>query len=354
MRRLTILLISLLFLVSCTSLMDDDVDRPLWYPNGRNVKGELCVTVMGEGATAAAGRDAAYNELLEELSSTLGRDVVGRYYRELASNQSISEVSLEIESTYSSITGDGRHRFFILAYADEAAIEEQQSEAFKALLESEREVEALRASSLGHYKANNDVEAIRELLRALEISSREGLESEGNSPEELLALALERLSAIEIRLSREDAGKGTVRVRVVRDHGLLSPSVAGAPVNALFKMRTHDNELVDFSVPFVTGQDGSFIFEEYYPQMVDTGTVRFTLDIGDEMDAVEAVTGEAFLYDFRRMAESVQASFDYDMDKRLRDGSVLVIMDEHDEDGHRLPTHWARDAFVSYLEGEGI
>lgn len=335
--------------------MNDEVDRPLWYPNGRRVSGQVCFVVQGSGAGEAASRDDAYNELLVQVSEYLGYDVAGRYYRELVNNQSIADLSLEVDNSYNAISSDGRtHYHYLLAFADEDVIIGMRSEAFRRLLAAEAEVVALKASALEHYKANNDVEAIREVLCAMTIASREGVTSEGNSPEDLLALATGYLSSIEIRLSREDGQAGTVRVRVVRNRGLLSPSVSGAPVTASFTVHNHMDGYETFSVPFVTGADGSFIFEEYYPQMTDTGTVHFSLDIDDELAAAEAVTGEAFLYDFRRMAEGIQASFDYDMSKALRDSTVLVIMDEYDGSGRRLETNWARDAFISYFNQEGI
>ena len=75
--------------------MNDEVDRPLWYPNGRRVAGQVCFVAQGSGAGEAASRDDAYNELLVQVSEYLGYDVAGRYYRELVNNQSIADLSLE-------------------------------------------------------------------------------------------------------------------------------------------------------------------------------------------------------------------------------------------------------------------
>ena len=359
MRRVHLLLAAALVftLVSCSSLsqmMHSGAEAPMWYPDGRNISGTVCFVAYGSGGSPLVSRDAAYNDLLDRISEYLGYDVAGRYYRELSSNQSIAELSLEIDSTFTSTSMDGVHYHYIMAYAEQPVIDSMRSRQRVVQARMEDEVDRLVESSLQYYRDNNDVEAINELLKAVTISSTYGIGGEGRSPQDLLEKAMGYLENIEIRLSAEHPERAEVTVRVVRDRGLLSPSVVNAPVEATFTVHTHDDRFETFSVPFVTGQDGRFTFEEYYPLMTQSGTVYFSLDIEDGIDAVARVTGEGFVEEMRALASGVRASFDYSIDTPIAGMSVLLIMDEYGEDGQILDTTWARDAFADYFRDEGI
>ncbi len=343
----------MLLFASC-STMDDPSDAPYWYPGGRNVRGAVCFVGFGSGINESAARDAAYNDILSQISSYLGYDVVGRYYRELSTNGSISDLSFEIDNTAAAISFDGTYQYYILSFADEDVISNLISGEYRKIMEAEAQVASLRKEALEYYKANNDVAAVNTLLEAVAVSARYGLTGEGSSKEELLEAAGDYLGNIELRLSQEDPSAPSVTVRAVRAKGLLSPSVTGASVNAGFMVHTHDNTFETFTVPFVTGSDGRFRFVEYYPAMTDSGTVVFSLDIRDAIEEAAAVTGYDFMADFIAEAESVTAEFTYDKGPALDGSTLLVIMNEFDESGNFTNTSYARDAFVSYLDMEGV
>ena len=359
MRRVRILLAAVVILVlsSCSSLtqmMNSGAEAPMWYPDGRSIRGTVCFVAYGWGGSPVVSRDAAYNDLLDQISEYLGYDVAGRYYRELSANQSIAEIALEIDSTFTSTSMEGVSHYYLMAYAEQPVMDSMRSQERIVQARMEDEVAHLCASSLQYYKDNNDVEAINELLRAIQIAARYDIDGDGHSPEELLAKATGYLEDIRIRLSREHGEDATVSVRVERDRGLLSPPVVGAPVEASFTIHTHEDRMETYSVPFVTGDDGRFVFEEYYPVMTQSGTVVFSIDIDDAIDEAAKETGEAFFAQFRQLAGSIRTGFDYSIETTMSEGDVLVIMDEYDEDGQILESTWARDAFVGYFAREGI
>lgn len=351
-----ILLSMLVLLASCSSMgpvVSSGPDEPIWYPNGRNVSDAACFVAHASALNRNAARDAAYNDLLSQVSEYLGYDVVGRYYRELGEYGSVSQISLEIDSTSTS-TYEGYVHYYILAYADTAVIASMRSPQRQRQVEMEAQVESLRLQAMEHYRNNRDVDAIRCLMEAIAIAGEYGIASEGNSADELLERALYWLGNIRIRLSGEDPETGSVTVRVVRDRGLLSPPVVGAPVEASFTVHTHLDGHETFSVPFMTGSNGRFGFEKYHPQMAGEGRVVFSLDLEEWIDEVEDRAGLSYAAPLGNLAQSIVASFDYSLSGVLGNSSVLVIMDEFDENGNILDSTWARDAFISYLEGEGI
>ena len=349
------LIVLFFLLVSCTTLEDPAlVNAPYWYPDGRNVRDAVCFVGYGSGINESASRDAAYNDILSQVSSYLGYDVVGRYYREFSANGSISDLSLEIDNTSSAVSSDGNYHYYILAFADEDVISSRISEEYRRILDAEAQMQNLKDSALEYYRQNNDIAAINTLLEAVTVAARYDLSSEGNTKEELLVWAYDYLDNIELRLSKEKPEVPSVTVRAVRNRGLLSPSITGASVNASFTVHTHDNTFETFTLPFVTGNDGRFQFVEYYPAMTDKGTVVFTIDIQRSIDEVVAVTGYEFMKDFIETAQSIRAEFEYDKTGILSGDCLLVVMNEFDESGNILSTSYARDALVSYLEGSSI
>lgn len=351
------LILLLILLSSCSSIGEmvaSGSEVPMWYPDGRQVSGAVCFVARGSGTSSGASRDNACNELLARVSDYLGYNVIGQYYRQLSQNSSIAELGLEIDSTFASRAQDGTHYYYIMAYADENIIAPLRSQERLVIVEMEGEIDRLKDSALENYMANNDVEAVNDMLRAVRIAAQYNITSESRSAGELIARAQHWLSNIELRLSRQRPESGQVTVRAVRSRGLLSPSIASAPVNASFTIRTHDNSLDTFTVPFVTDVDGRFVFDSHYPLMTSRGTVVFSLDIGDEIDAVAEVTGEDFVAPLRALADDIRVSFDYSITREPSSGPPLVIMDEFDESGTQLDSTWARDAFTSYFEAEGI
>ena len=346
-----------LLLSSCSSIsqmMSSGAEAPMWYPGGRNVSGAVCFVSLGTSATRSGARDDALNNLLTQVSGYLGYDVVGRYYRELGANGSVQEIALEIDSTFTSNGPDGTVYYYVLAYAESPVIEPLRSQERLVQEEMNARVSALRESAMENYRSNRDVSAICYLLDAMVIASSYEMLDEANSPQALLETASGWLGQLEIRVTDEDPSKATATVRVVRDRGLLSPSVVQAPLSANFPIHAHDGSYGTFFVPFVTGDNGRFVFEEYYPPMASSGTVTFTLDIDGRIDQVAAAAGEAFIHDFRLLCHSISASFDYQMTGRLARSTVMVIMDEFDENGNLLDSSYARDAFIDYLNREGI
>lgn len=358
MKRLIIVMTAIaLLLSSCSSIsqmMSSGAEAPMWYPGGRNVSGAVCFVSLGTSATRSGARDDALNNLLTQVSGYLGYDVVGRYYRELGANGSVQEIALEIDSTFTSSGPDGTIYYYVLAYAESPVIEPLRSQERLVQEEMNARVSALRESAMENYRSNRDVSAICDLLDAMVIASSYEMLDEANSPQALLETASGWLGQLEIRVSDEDPSKATATVRVVRNRGILSPSVVQAPLSANFPIHAHDGSYGTFFVPFVTGDNGRFVFEEYYPPMASSGTVTFTLDIDGRIDQVAAAAGEAFIHDFRLLCQSISASFDYQMTGRLARSTVMVIMDEFDENGNLLDSSYARDAFIDYLNREGI
>ncbi len=353
-----ILILSLLLLASCSSIGDmigsQAANAPSWYPGGRSRRGQVCFTAHGSGASEEAAREAAYDELLGTISSYIGEDVSGSYYRELSANRSIEELSLEIDRTEVGSTVDGSFHYYILAYADEAVISSQRSAEYQAYLDAEAQVVSMRNESLSYYRDNQDVDAVSTLIQAIPLSWQHGISSEGNRVDDLMSQAMEYLGALRFRLSRTDEDTGSVRVRLVRDRGLLSPVVVGAPVRADFSIREHRGGTAPYSIPYQTDRNGYFNFEEDYPPMVNTGTVTFSVDLEAVISRAEAVTGTALFEPMRALIDDRSASFDYDIASAIDVGAVLVVMNEYDEAGHQLPSSYASDAFTSYLEAEGI
>ncbi len=343
----------LISLVSCASITDawqgDYNVAPSWTNRTPSRRGRVAFVGKGTGANETQSEAASYSALLEQVSAYLGYDVQGQYYRELSSFGTISDLSLAIDDRY--ITSD---EYYILAYADESVINSKRSEEYQAIIERDVQISALLDAALEYYKTNNDVDAVKSCLDALIVAAGGPVQMEEHQPDILLERAMGYLKNIELRLSRGNSSKGEVTVRAVRNKGLLSPSIINAPIKATFPIRTHKGESQLYSVPFQTGEKGTFLFKEYYPVMLNAASVTFSLDLGNSLEEVKNLYPEGTFEEFESQLAKINAVFSYDIVSEKSQEGILLLFNEFDDRGADMDEGFAKKAFTSYLENEGI
>lgn len=348
-----LLLLILFSVVSCASITDawqgEYNVAPSWITRTPSRKGRVAFVAKGSGANETMSEAAAYSSLLEQVSAYLGYDVQGQYYRELSSFGTINELSLAISDRYIS-SGE----YYILSYADESVISSKRSEEYKAVIERDSQIEVLLDAALEYYKTNNDVDAVKSCLDAMIIAAQGPVERSEHQPEVLLERAMGYLKNIELRLSNGNPSKGEVVVRAVRNKGLLSPSINNAPIRATFPIRTHSGEIRPYSVPFQTGEKGTFLFKEHYPAMMNTASVTFSLDLGTSLEQVKALYPDGTFSAFEEQLSKINAVFSYNIISQKNKEGILLLFNEFDDRGADMNDGYAMNAFASYLEDEGV
>lgn len=348
-RLIFILLASVLLFSSCTSIMLDDRsgEVPSWYLRTPSRRGMVGFSASGTGINSNQARSAALTALLDEVSAYLGRDVTGRYFRQLDSFSSVEEIGLEIRDEVQ--VSDS---YYILAFAPEEILQEQRSDEFKAILEREDEIKALIDQANECYRSNEDVEGIKLLLEAMRISASGDIFTEEYGAPAILETAMRWLRQLEIRVVRPHPEEGQAWIRVIRNRGLFSPSVGNASVIASVPVYLSDGTVSVFAIPLRTEDNGYVEFYRFYPMQCRSGVVSFSVDLERELLEAEALLGEEFFSEFRSVLESVTASFSYDIS--ISASQVVCVFSEFDSHGDQLASSYALDTFTAYFAEEGI
>lgn len=354
MKKLILTSISiLLLLTACTSFSSvmniDELSEPSWMIRTPERRGMTAFTASASGSNEDQAFNAAANALLDSVSSYLGYDIRSRYYRELTLFSSVSELGLSIANrSYS----DGV--CYLLAYADSGALEAQRSDEYRAVLEREARISDLIAEAMAYYRENNDVDAINSYLEAISVSASGDIFTPDYKADVLLERALGWLKNIRITVSGVSEDNGTATVRVRRNRGLFSPAVSNAPIEATLPVRRSDGSIVSYTIPMRTGSDGRAYFGDYYPPMANSGRVTFSLDLSEQLSSAAENTPAGFFDEFESVLSGVSASFEYDIRSRKAEEGIVVVFNEFSDRGELYDSSYAEDAFIGFLQDEGI
>ena len=162
-----------------------------------SVSGSVSFVGEGRGESEQNARAAAYRSALERMGSDLGYDIVSSYYRELLNTDRIAELGSYIASSYSTFDNSGYY-YYVLVITPADSFDERRSEDIEKARGRDREIASLLSSASAHYRANEDVDALSDVLSALSLSLDGSLQ---HSPDDLMARAMAYLGNLELTAS---------------------------------------------------------------------------------------------------------------------------------------------------------
>ncbi len=354
---LLLLVVSALLLTSCQSINTFVRSKyegvPRWVITMPEEEGMIFFIGEGRGESEAQAKGEAVNNLLDGVSVEVGRDVTGRYYRELMSLGSVQEVELALIDEFTRMAEDQDiYECYVLASASAEAINKARSEEYRDILNREDQIRRLLDRALESYRENNDVEAIIHCLEAIEISASGPINREEYKSSALLDKAIDYLSHIRMKVYGANAEKGSVKVKLIRHKGLFHPNIVNAEVMAEFPLSGYADKT--FILPFKTGKKGNFVFQKYYSPMANEGSVHFYLDFDKQIAGALRYLDESFFDEFNRIASSITGEFTYSKSSFVKDGELVISLIEYDARGNRFDTSYAQDAVEAYFLNEGI
>lgn len=342
MKRLCIILSLVLLLSSCRSVSTLLESAYTGVPSWALMKPEEKDRIFFVSSSGAESSSQRYNEnyrqLLSQISQELGYEVTGTYYRELSTLGTISDLGLRI-----SAVKENEGILYMLAEAESAVFETKRSAEYIAEKDRRERLEALSEEAMEYYKSNNDIAALDAWIRAAEVLSEGPVP--GYSAEEFLSKAAEIAKNIRFTITDRAPEKGECTLIVSRDRGVLSPRVTEAPILVTIQVHDHDDVFYSFSYREVTGEDGRVAFKKKFPRMADIGTVSFSLDL-----STQDITYEPLI----REIEDTKITFDYAIESSASKEGIVIAFSEYDENGEELSSSWSEQAFISFLEKDGI
>lgn len=346
---LPFLLVLLLF--SCQSILIPST--PYWVdrkPGGNN----RYVYFIGHGTARdyQLAKNNAYLEALEETSVYVGKDIQEIYYRELLATDNVAQLGMKLNSQFVA-NNDGIYDYYVLFRANRKNVESNWSDDYKALLAKEAEIGNLISLAMDEYKNNNDVQSVRYLLKALEISLIFEPRNSEYQSKPLFEKVMKQINQIELKLKSFDSGTASAVVKLSRHYGILYPPVKNANIAANFTVREIGKGNVVTSLVYMTDNKGQAFFTNINPYMVSEGEIVFSIDMERELQDLSLAAPKEYVDSIRAVLVEKQLSFSYKLS--IRDNKKYgILFYEYDENGVRLDSEKAKEVFVSSLKEEGI
>ena len=346
MRNLTILLLSLFLLFSCSTFTS--TEGPEWTRVTPHPASAVAFVGSGTGSDDSSARAAAYMNILEQLGTELGYDAVSPYYRELLSTNAISSLSASIVNTYSAPVNEGTAYYAMLEIPEDIYYS-SRSEEYSAAIERTDEIGRLLDSSLESYRANQDTDTLLSILRALDLSLSGNVNNDEYSPEALLDKAIGYLENIGIRIVSGSRGTD-VSVRMNRMRGIMHPAIVNGLVEVRYTMVNGNGGHIESSVVLRTDGDGIATFFRTNPYMLWNGTLYFSAYVPQDLiSSIEAKAPEGFLDPLLALLENNTVEYRYVDSGNMLPANTVISVTEYGEDGLQLELSSAYTAFASYL-----
>ena len=354
-KLLALLLLTLVILTGCSSvkaLVRSSISGlPFWVYNSSFGVDSSKVAFVGQGK-AQTERQAellAYSDILAQLSSYLGVDLGQEQYRELSVLGSISEFELTVNDTTTAYQ-DGETVVYIRAVGSANLLKEASSEETIRKNETAQEVEALILQGDEYIKDGEDLKGVSCYLQSMVLSYNQDYIDEEYSYSTIAKEIKNILNAISVTLISQNQDSATCTVQVTRKSVLVSSKVKSAEIKASYE--AVDVTGVRYSDVFYYSSDdaGLVNFSPLNFTMVRKGTVKFSLDLDDEFQALSQ-TDAATVSEIRSLVNAKTVSFSYDRKYSL--GSIAVTILEHDANGYVTGNKETADYVVFCLTEDG-
>ena len=350
-------LILLLALCSCSTfsaiVKSNMTGLPSWYYDTDIGVGKGNTGIVGEG-TASSQRQAellAYTDVISQLSSLVGFELGQEEYRELSVLGTLSDYNLTVTDTFLMIGQDGSYSFYVQAAINKELLERITSEENKKKAQIVNEIEGLVLQGDEYVKAGQETKAAENYLKAMALGYNLDYIDKEYSFDELLEVVTDLLESLSLSFVSVRPDLGTCTIALQRKGTFVSSAVSSAEVLATYTaVDTRDVSYQDHFV-YVTDSEGHLAFNPINRSLVRSGAVTFSLNLGDELENLEALAGSEALSGLRKLLESKKLVFSYDKVYAL--GSIAVAVIEHDELGYVTGVNTVSDYITAKLSADG-
>ena len=334
---LIILSLALVLLAGCSSvravLKANISGIPYWYYEPQMGVGKGRVGMYGEGS-ATNQRQAeliAYNNVIEKLSERIGSEIGQEAYRELSVLGTISEFGLVVEDTYVN-TQEGMYNVFLHVSIDQALLNKATTDETKRRESITKQVTDLVLKGDEYVKAGSEIRAVSNYMQAMALSEGKDYIDSEYQFKELYPVVLQLLKGVTLTIMSSRSDVVSCVVSITRKGTFVSSSVSSAEVLASYQAEDVRGTIYNDSFVYVSDENGLFVFNPINDSILRKGSVKFELNLADELKALEAAEGAENVADLRSSIESKTIEFEYD--KQYSMGSIAVAVIEHDNLGY--------------------
>ena len=354
MKKLILFLCLILSLVSCASFQEfvnPEIDgMPSWVRNPPIRRDRTGFVAKGMGESEDEARNDALKNFLQKVSSDLGIDAYNLYFRELSTTGRISALGGTTDRTYYENRVSGDSAYFILVTFDSVTYESFRTEEQALMKEREVRIEKSLENANLAYRENRDFASFEYVLEALLISLEGDVSNPDYSPEALMEEAIYYLRPLKLTV-RQTGNEPSGMIRVIRDKGVLSPSVSSAPIMGTYVMRNTLGKEENISVDAVTDHKGHYYFNSTNPYILRHGEITFSLrDSDGRLEQIDQIAPAGFTYPLHQLLDAKTISWTYDVRDSDEERGLDVVIVEYDEAGTERPVFDSIKPFNDYMD----
>ncbi len=353
---ITLILILAVCLTGCSSVKalvkSSFSGLPFWVYNPQFGVDSSRVSFVGQGR-AETERQAellAYSDILSQLSSYLGVSLGQEQYRELSVLGTINEFQLTVYDIANSYA-EGQIEVYVRVVADAALLIEASSEETIRKNETAEKVESLILQGDEYIKDGQDLKGISSYLQSMILSYEQDYILEEYSYNTICEEIKDILNSISITMISQNSEDATCTVQVTRKSVLVPSRVKAADIKASYEAIDVMGVLYNDAFIYSTDDMGNVAFSSLNFTMVRKGSVLFSLDLDDELKALETSTNAETAQELRSLVDSKTVTFDYDRKYSL--GSIAVAVLEHDLTGYLTGNKDIADYIVFCFDADG-
>ncbi len=306
---------------------------PFWYyePSVGVGRGNTGLVGTGKASTERQAELLAYSDIMDKLSVSLGYDLSQEVYRELSVLGTITQFKLSIADRSTSLQ-DGQVVVHLHAVMDKELIEQATSEESKRRAALTEEIENLVLEGDEFVKSGMEIKAIRNYLKAMSLGIGEDYIDDEYSFDSLYDVIVELLDKISITILSPKPSTANCTVYITRKGTFVSSAVVAADVLASYTAVDARGKTYQDSFVFLTNEDGQFPFISINPTISRIGTVRFSLNLTSDIDALYLAEDQEKVQRLRELVDSKSVEFNYS--KTYAMGSIATSVIEHDSLGY--------------------
>jgi len=325
---------------------------PVWYydPEVRTGKGYTGMFGEGHASTERQAELLAYSDIINKLSEASGTVLSQESYRELSVLGTITQFGLTIEDRHT-VTQEGQVAVYIHARLDKNLLDQQTTEETKRRTALVEEIEKLVLDGDEYVKSGREFSAIRNYMKAMAKGIGEDYIDEEYSFDPLYEVVVELLDSITMSILNPKPAERTCTVSLTRKGKFVSSAVASAEIDTSYTAVDTRGEEYDDSFVYLTGEDGQFDFTTINETISRTGTIRFSLNLEDELQALSKAPDQEKVQNLRNLVDSKAVSFNYSKAYAL--GSIATAVIEHDKLGYVTGSTVISDYMAELLAKDG-
>lgn len=338
MKKLFFLFLAVVVLSSCSSLSRTDNNAPSWIEDPPTPVLSTVFVGSGEGESREDARTNAVLNVIDKMGEMIDIDYREKYFSELYSSSSISDLSTSISDEYTAVDENGLWHCYILTVSNTARLNEVLNRDYSQKIERENRLTAKVNESLSYYRNNEDVSAVNALLEAVEISLEGEVSDEDYSTDVLVARIEKYLSQISFT-SVDDRKKtgGLPGFRIYRNKGILHPAVENASLRVFYPSLAPDGNVIYLAYSALSDENGIVIVNKTNAYTLKKGTMSITIGIDEDiLSRIEKKGGEELLSGVRAILDELHYSSEYSEAETYQSGEALIALALAGYDGARV------------------